>query len=152
MRTLLRPLPFLLLAGCWIGDESVPTPIRGIFDLTHLDGQALPRPITIGGEAFVVTAAVVELGSLNNVVWTLMLEFPEGSEASPVELITTFRRVTANNFVFPPDTVEPEFFATREGASLTIASRPVPPFEDSMAMELGGSHNWQFQMRPGTGG
>lgn len=145
MRRFMLLLPMLFLLAC--GDDD-PDALRGVFDLTELDGQPLPGPVTIDGVDYRVTAAAVQLHTGNLFSWSMLIEPVAGGAGSAVTLSDFFRRVRADSLAFPGGAEEgAEFFGSVDGGTLTIVTIPSDLGTTSFAEQVGGEHTWTFEVR-----
>ena len=145
MRQLLRALPVLLLLAC--GDDG-PDHLRGLFDLTHIDGQAIPAEVTIDGVDYDVTTGIVDLHNGDLMNWSMAIAPVGGGSASAVVVSDLFLRVGNDSLAFPGDEEAGfEFFGRVSGQTLNFTTIPLTGSSTSFADQVGGAHTWTFRKR-----
>jgi hypothetical protein len=148
VRRLLLALPLLFCLAC--GDD--PDELRGLFDLTHVDGQALPRPVTIDGIEYSVESGVVDLHNGDIMSWSMAINPTGGGSPSVVFLSDFFRRVRSDSLAFPGgQEAAAEFFGATtgeaSGSTLRVTTVPLTGSSSSFADQVGGAHTWTFVKR-----
>ena len=142
MTVKLRILVASVALGCADSTTPEPTPLTlGEFALLSVDGQTLPRPLTLSGGNCTVSESTLELQPTETIQWAIPCD--ASSPVAAYFLSIPFHQVAVDSFVaprFPPtSSVSPSLYGRRSGTTLTVVTLSHNTF---------GAHKWIFQAVP----
>ena len=125
-------------------DPGYAPALEGTYNLTAVDGHALPFAVTIDGESTEIATGELEFSAPS----VLAVSLGVGTLGSPTFQVISvsgfYRRATADSVVFPVVTT-PELFARRSGSTVTLVTQPAGV---GIAEGMGGAHRFTFVGQP----
>jgi hypothetical protein len=125
-------------------DPRYTTPLAGTYNLTAIDGHALPYDVTISGETKSVAGGDLEFSPFTILSLTLGVGTPGNPAFQVIAVSGQYRRATADSVVFPA-VASPELFARRTGSTVILVTQPAGT---GFAEALGGAHRFTFVGQP----
>ena len=113
----------LSVVACRDSTGTVGTSLTGAYQLSTVDGNALPQTVLIDGEPARIAYGDLELSAPNTLSFTLGIGVPGSATFQVLAMSGIYRRVTADSLVFPA-IATPEFFIKRTGSSVVVVAQP----------------------------